>query len=434
MITPGENGLAVRFGQSGRTRWPGEVTGARHSGCVAGPARHQDPCSQGLPAVTIAASHPPRQVQYFVEDLHARQVQDIGAYVRGLEAALRSLPADPSVSTSIRRLARSLAHAADLSGVTEVAARARHVHGAGEGDLERVTRDLLAHVEGVLAPPPDHDVEVLLVEDNRTVAATVHGYLKRHARRIHVAASALEAEALLAAHPIDVVVLDLILPDRDGRDLLIQIREDPRTASLPVVVLSAEDNDVARAECLAVGASDFLSKPPDPKALRAAVARQVASARAGRPANDGANRAVARPSAEQPRILLVEDDIVTATLIRHRLERDGLAVSGFANGDDAFQWAEGSDFDLAILDVKVPGMDGFELLDRLRRIPRLAGVPIVMLTGLGGEDDIVRGLELGANDYMVKPFSPAELLARVRRLVRLPEPDLPSLPSGAVAR
>jgi PleD family two-component response regulator len=118
-----------------------------------------------------------------------------------------------------------------------------------------------------------------------------------------------------------------------------------------------------------------------------------------------------------PRVLLVEDDRVTATLIHHRLVREGFEVMDFQNGEDAFTWAADSDFDLAVLDVKVPGMDGFELLERLRAMPRLDDVPIVMLTGLGSEADVIRGLELGANDYMLKPFSPTELLARVRRLL-----------------
>jgi DNA-binding response OmpR family regulator len=79
-------------------------------------------------------------------------------------------------------------------------------------------------------------------------------------------------------------------------------------------------------------------------------------------------------------------------------------------------------------------MDGFELLGRLRTTPRLAGVPVIMLTGLGGEVDIVRGLGLGANDYMVKPFSPAELLARVRRYVPAPASGASTQPTEAGAR
>ncbi len=113
----------------------------------------------------------------------------------------------------------------------------------------------------------------------------------------------------------------------------------------------------------------------------------------------------------------MEDDRVTRTLVRHRLVREGYDVVGVANGETALRRASAERFDLAILDVKVPGIDGFALLERLRGMPSYAGVPIVMLTGMGSEADVIRGLELGADDYMLKPFSPTELLARVRRLL-----------------
>jgi len=130
---------------------------------------------------------------------------------------------------------------------------------------------------------------------------------------------------------------------------------------------------------------------------------------------------------------------VTATLIHHRLVRAGFEVMDFLNGEDAYEWASQSAFDLAILDVKVPGMDGFELLERLRSIERLAAIPMVMLTGLGREADVIRGLQLGASDYMLKPFSPTELLARIRRLLHsrgtpgadAPAPGKPAAEAGA---
>jgi diguanylate cyclase (GGDEF)-like protein len=135
------------------------------------------------------------------------------------------------------------------------------------------------------------------------------------------------------------------------------------------------------------------------------------------------------------RILVVEDDRVTAALLHHRLVRDGHEVFDFANGSEAFEWADREGFDLAVLDVKLPGMDGFELLTKLRAIPRYVDVPIIMLTGMGSEPDVIRGLELGADDYMLKPFSPSELLARVRRLLYARAagegPDAATQPSGA---
>jgi DNA-binding response OmpR family regulator len=73
---------------------------------------------------------------------------------------------------------------------------------------------------------------------------------------------------------------------------------------------------------------------------------------------------------------------------------------------------------MVILDVKMPGMDGFEVLERLRRTPAFSAVPIIMLTSMGSEADVVRGFQLGADDYVLKPFSPVELSARVWRLLR----------------
>jgi diguanylate cyclase (GGDEF)-like protein len=117
-------------------------------------------------------------------------------------------------------------------------------------------------------------------------------------------------------------------------------------------------------------------------------------------------------------VLIAEDDRVTATLVRHRMERAGYQVTHCASGTDALAAATASRFGLFILDIRMPGMDGMELLKRLRAMPEYARTPIIMLTTLGREEDIVRAFDQGASDYVTKPFSPVELLARVQRLVR----------------
>ncbi len=116
-------------------------------------------------------------------------------------------------------------------------------------------------------------------------------------------------------------------------------------------------------------------------------------------------------------ILLAEDDDLIASVVAHRLQREGMKVEHFADGLTALEAAPRVKPALAILDVKMPGMDGFEVLRRLRADAALSRLPILMLTSLGSEQDIVRGLDLGADEYMVKPFSPVELVARVRRLL-----------------
>jgi PleD family two-component response regulator len=135
----------------------------------------------------------------------------------------------------------------------------------------------------------------------------------------------------------------------------------------------------------------------------------------------GGNRlatAGAGESVESAPIIVADDDDITAKILTHRLEREGFRVARFDNGSDAYQGALKEIPSLVLLDVKMPGMDGFEVLERLRKTPSYAQIPIVMLTSMGSDADVVRGFELGADDYMLKPFSPTELMARLRRLLR----------------
>ena len=115
---------------------------------------------------------------------------------------------------------------------------------------------------------------------------------------------------------------------------------------------------------------------------------------------------------------MAEDDDLIASVIKHRLGREGFEVHHFPDGIRALLAAPDLQVSLCILDIKMPGIDGFELLGKLRRMPAYQKIPIVMLTALGGEKDIERGFALGADDYIMKPFSPLELLARIRRLIK----------------
>lgn len=502
----------------------------------------------------------------------SEKIEALSAQLEGLETAAERLEEDPGVGVSLRRIARSLESAARNLELTEIAAGSVAIQRAADAHLPRSVANFLDRVAELRRSRPHEEATILVVEDSKTVAAATRAYLKADGRELIVAETAGEARAVLDERDVDVVILDLILPDRDGRDFLVEMRERASTASVPVIVLSSRSGSVARAECMAVGADEFLEKPAEPKHLRAAVTRQIKAGRQRRDAlrdgptglpnragiraefeeqrrlsvredrplsvaivgldslaevtmklgRDAGDRfllrvasvlqeatgrgdrlgrwetaelvsiqpgrpqdeakallqtAIARlredpafdeireagvavslsggvtsvqpgqslqdalstaerslydarmsddggvrsgddpPELDTRRILMVEDDRVTATLLHHRLVREGHEVVDFTNGDAAHAWAEEEDFDLAILDVKVPGMDGFELLGRIRDIPRLADVPVMMLTGLGNEADVIRGLELGADDYMLKPFSPTELLARVRRLL-----------------
>ena len=115
------------------------------------------------------------------------------------------------------------------------------------------------------------------------------------------------------------------------------------------------------------------------------------------------------------RILVVDDDPNVSEVVARYLEREGYAVETVANGRTALERALADPPDLVVLDLMLPGMDGLEVCRRLRA---LAPVPVIMLTARGEESDRVIGLELGADDYVAKPFSPKELVARVRAVLR----------------
>lgn len=118
------------------------------------------------------------------------------------------------------------------------------------------------------------------------------------------------------------------------------------------------------------------------------------------------------------KILIGDDDRLIAAVVKHRLERLGFEVVHVQSGAEILSAAQDHSISMILLDVKMPGMDGFEILGRLRETPSLRQTPIVMLTSMGSERDIVRGIEMGADDYVVKPFSIFELLARIHRLLK----------------
>ena len=124
------------------------------------------------------------------------------------------------------------------------------------------------------------------------------------------------------------------------------------------------------------------------------------------------------------RLLLVEDDRAIAELVKFHFTRDGYTVTSTPNGDEALILIEEIRPDLIILDWMIEGISGIELCRRLRRKPATANLPIILLTARGEEEDRLRGLETGADDYVTKPFSPKELVARASAVLRRVRPAL----------
>ncbi|MDL5155570.1 response regulator [Actinomycetospora termitidis] len=131
-----------------------------------------------------------------------------------------------------------------------------------------------------------------------------------------------------------------------------------------------------------------------------------------------------------PRVLVVDDDEAARTVASWRLESDGFAVDQAADGAAALAAIDGSCPDLVVLDLSMPGIGGLDVLRRVRATPTTESLPVIVLSGRSGETDRIVGLDLGADDYLVKPFSPGELAARVRSVLRRARPAAPVVTGG----
>lgn len=120
----------------------------------------------------------------------------------------------------------------------------------------------------------------------------------------------------------------------------------------------------------------------------------------------------------RPRLVIVEDEKDIVELVRYNFRKESFDVESFARGKEGLEYLERNPADLCILDIMLPDQDGFDICKRLRAHDRLKTLPVIFLTAKGEEIDRVVGLEIGADDYVVKPFSPRELVARVKAVLR----------------
>lgn len=273
-------------------------------------------------------------------------------------------------------------------------------------------------------------LNILVVDDDPEITDLICTVLKQLPKKqqFTVANSAQKAEECLVGNSYDLIIMDLVLPDRDGRQLIRDIKMEFRI-SAPLLVISSIQNDAVRVECMGLGADKCLPKPfyeedllREAKKLLGKKAQQKLSL----VPMDGEAVEEEADEEEEERamflkgysILVAEDDKMQAAVIKQRLAEEGAAVTHANNGREAMQELRSKQFSLVILDGKMPVMDGFEVLGRLRGELNLKELPVIMVTAMNSEVDIIRGYELGATDYMLKPFSEVQLVARVKTLLR----------------
>jgi CheY-like chemotaxis protein len=228
-----------------------------------------------------------------------------------------------------------------------------------------------------------------------------------------------DALKIIARQRVDIVLSDWNMPVMTGLQLLKTLREEPKTAQLPFIMVTAEADQGRITEAIAAGVTDLLVKPYTRgqlvERMERCLSRQPVAASA-RPAALPADRAEAK--AEKSTVLVVDDTPANLQLL-YELLKEEFAVRTASNGQKALDICQ-SDTppDLVLLDVMMPGMDGFEVAQRLREHPSSETIPVIFVTAKTDQASRLKGLGLGAVDFVAKPVDPEVLLPRVRNFMR----------------
>jgi signal transduction histidine kinase/PleD family two-component response regulator len=267
-----------------------------------------------------------------------------------------------------------------------------------------------SHPIGPEPERPEPTGRVLVVDDDRYSTYILKGILMAAGHELHAASDADEALTLARARRPAVAVVNANMQSADGLALVEIFKHDPETSRTCVLVISDETR---REAAMRTGADEHLAKPFEPHTLRTLCARLIEEA--GR--------------AKLHRILAVDDDATIRAVSRDVLEHAGYAVREARNGVEALAEAKRFRPDLLLLDVMMPEMDGFRTAERFRAESATAMTPIIFLSAKGETADKVRAFRIGAEDYIVKPFDAAELVARVRKALERRDRELSASPT-----
>ncbi|WOD39825.1 PAS domain-containing protein [Nodosilinea sp. E11] len=270
------------------------------------------------------------------------------------------------------------------------------------------------------APPSSrldtHNSRVLVIEDSAAAADLVARYLEEQGMEAIICPSGDRVMDDVTQFQPGLIILDILLPNLSGWDVLRQLKTDPKTQAIPVIVVSVVDE---RAYGLALGASEYLVKPISRHQLQQAIDSLQHSHQAPLSpvmvvsSPDSANSAV-----EPPLILLAEDNDMNIATVSSYLTALGYRLVYAKNGQVAVELAQTQTPDLILMDIQMPGMDGLEAMQLIRSDTRCAHIPIVALTALAMPGDRERCLAAGANDYLSKPFKMKVLKGLIQQLLQ----------------
>jgi DNA-binding response OmpR family regulator len=339
---------------------------------------------------------------------------------------------------ALAHIVHGISGLAGTIGFPTISARAseleRLVHatsgGAFDGQLARamvdrlrdaLSKDLARPTLWIAPPGPAAQLaKILVAEDESQQRAVVTASLEHEGYEVvAVVAGDLVVAAARTERPA-LILLDIAMPGLDGFSVCRRLKADPDLAGIPVVFMTTGANLDDKLTGLSLGADEFLSKPLDLRELVMRIQLLLKRCSGSRPAEKAAPAEKPAPVAVATglrTLVLAEDDPDVTRIIDSQARSAGYKTILAFDGEQALAAVRSHAPDALVLDLMMPKLNGFDVLTKIHEGP--APRPrIVVLSGRGREQDVMRAFELGADDYMTKPFNPQELMARVARLIR----------------
>jgi CheY-like chemotaxis protein len=246
---------------------------------------------------------------------------------------------------------------------------------------------------------------ILVVEDDPINRILLSTCLQEEGHTIRTAENGRQALDMLHRERFDLMLLDLLMPEIDGFEVLRQIKARPDLRNLPIIVVSAEEDMKSIVRCIEMGAADYLPKPCEPTLLKTRVKTSLAMKR------------FYERGPHKGKILIIDDDLLNRTVLSVNLTEEGYTVATAENGSIGLQMLREQPFDVVLLDLLMPEIDGFDVLKIIKADVRIRHLPVIVISGEEDLAGITRCIAVGAEDYMQKPFDPVLLKARVSACV-----------------
>ena len=272
-------------------------------------------------------------------------------------------------------------------------------------------------------------VRILIVDDDAKNMKLMCGLLARDDYELSTANDGPAALLQVEENPPDLILLDVMMPGMDGYEVTRRLKAGAETKAIPIILVTALDSPADRAQGLEAGAEEFLTKPVNPVEIEARIQSMlmlkryrdqltIRSRSEDRIGTDSPHEEMLEETGRLQRILIVEDDTKDLKLLQNHLVSSNYQIDVVRNGPDAIEAISRQRFDLILLDILLPDISGFEICRRIKQMEDVRDTQVVLITCLNDIENKIRGVELGADDYLIKPIDPRELQARVKVLLK----------------